>query len=107
MFNSCQQVNPRSTALLALCSIAVNKVSPQRLLFTTSINQKVLCVMLLFITVSPAYAEDEHQDHDQKNSKKHQRPSFASLDHNNDNIIDFDEFSLHKLPHGDPKSVFQ
>ena len=34
------------------------------------------------------------------------RPSFASIDLNENGEIDFEEFSSHKLPHGDHQTVF-
>lgn len=36
-----------------------------------------------------------------------QRPSFTSIDANGNGDIDFDEFSLQALPHGDHQSVFE
>ena len=35
-----------------------------------------------------------------------QRPSFESVDSNEDGDIDFDEFSSHTLPHCDHQTVF-
>lgn len=37
---------------------------------------------------------------------KHQRPSFESLDIDENSEIDFDEFSTKPLPHGDHDTVF-
>lgn len=39
-------------------------------------------------------------------SEPPQRPTFDSLDLNQDGDIDFDEFSSHELPHGDHQTIF-
>lgn len=61
-----------------------------------------LTIMLLISASSLAQAKNSEQ---RKNCVK-QRPSFESIDTNANGEIDFDEFSTHKLPHGEHQTVF-
>ena len=64
--------------------------------------QLILVITLLISTSSLVQAKNtEHR----KNGLL-QRPSFESIDTNADGEINFNEFSSHKLPHGDHQRVF-
>jgi len=63
------------------------------------IRSNIAAVIAVTLAVSSqVYAE--------KDIERPPRPSFASLDGNADGEIDFEEFSLHELPHGDHQTVF-
>ena len=67
------------------------------------IRSNVMIAIAMGLAVSSqVYAEDNEQ----AKGKKPPRPSFASIDANVDGEIDFDEFSLQELPHGDHQTVF-
>jgi len=62
----------------------------------------LLAISLLISATGLAQAENNSPS---KNGPP-PRPSFESIDINGDGEIDFDEFSSHKLPHGDHQTVF-
>lgn len=67
------------------------------------IYTRVIILTTLFIaSVSAVQANNSKPTH----KDPHQRPSFESIDTNNDGNINFEEFSSHKLPHGDHQTVF-
>jgi Ca2+-binding EF-hand superfamily protein len=62
----------------------------------------LLAITLLISTSSLVHAKsNEHT----KNGPP-PRPSFKSIDLNKDGVIDFYEFSSHKIPRGDHQTVF-
>jgi len=58
-----------------------------------------LSLTLLFAVTSQVNAKDTME-------KRQGPPSFESLDTNSDGGINFEEFSSHKIPHGDPQTIF-
>jgi hypothetical protein len=64
-------------------------------------SKLVLAITLIISTSSVVQANNERS----KNGPP-QRPSFESIDVNEDGNIDFDEFSSKELPHGDHQTVF-
>ena len=46
------------------------------------------------------------QANNEREKGEHQRPTFTSIDLNEDGIINSDEFSSHKIPHGDHDTIF-
>jgi len=62
----------------------------------------ILTITLIISTSSMVQANNSERS---KNGPP-ERPSFESIDINEDGDIDFDEFSSHKLPHGDYQTVF-
>jgi hypothetical protein len=62
----------------------------------------ILSITLIISTSSVVQAKNN----DRSRNGPPQRPSFESIDTNEDEYIDFDEFSSHKLPHGDHQTVF-
>ncbi|MFT6984669.1 MAG: Ca2+-binding EF-hand superfamily protein [Psychromonas sp.] len=68
-----------------------------------NIRSNVIIVLALFtVAASQTYAADSVQE----NGKRPPRPSFEEVDSDSDGEIDFDEFSLQELPHGDHQTVF-
>jgi hypothetical protein len=65
-------------------------------------SNKIIIAALLFTCINHAYAKGDSGNH----GKKNHRPTFASIDTNQDSDIDFDEFSQQQLPFGDPQTVF-
>jgi Ca2+-binding EF-hand superfamily protein len=64
---------------------------------------KKLITMALFIAVSSqTFAKNKPSNEDRPPN----RPTFVSIDANEDGDIDFDEFSANELPHGDHQTVF-
>jgi len=63
---------------------------------------RIIAVTLLVIASSQAQAKNTESN--QENPR--QRPCFSSIDTNGDGDIDLNEFSSHKLPHGDHQTVF-
>ena len=61
-----------------------------------------LAIMLSISATSLVQARNAEHD----NNRQHQRPSFESIDTNADGEIDFEEFSAHKIPHGDHQTIF-
>ncbi|MEI6893796.1 MAG: EF-hand domain-containing protein [Colwellia sp.] len=62
----------------------------------------ILAMTLIFSTSSLVQANDAEQNR----GERPQRPTFESLDLNNDGGISFDEFSSHDIPHGDYQTMF-
>lgn len=62
---------------------------------------KLTLVLMISISVT-SLVQAKNTEH----NRKHQRPSFGTLDSNSDGEIDFKEFSSHKIPHGDHQTVF-
>jgi Ca2+-binding EF-hand superfamily protein len=62
----------------------------------------ILTITLIISTSSMVQAKSSERS---KNGPP-ERPSFKSIDTNEDGDIDFNEFSSHKLPHGDYQTVF-
>jgi hypothetical protein len=65
-------------------------------------SKLILAITLIISTSSIVHAQND--DHS-KNGPP-QRPSFESLDTNEDGDIDFDEFSSQEIPHGDHQTIF-
>ena len=65
--------------------------------------KQAIVVTLLIVTSSQVMAK---RDAMQNQERPPQRPTFESIDTNEDGDIDFDEFSSHELPHGDHQTVF-
>jgi len=62
----------------------------------------ILALSSLLLLASQAFAQEPMPGKD----GKHQRPSFATLDSNSDNHIDFDEFSTQEIRGGDHQTIF-
>lgn len=62
----------------------------------------ILAITLTISTVSMVHAQND----DRSRNGPPQRPSFESLDTNEDGDIDFDEFSSSEIPHGDHQTIF-
>jgi Ca2+-binding EF-hand superfamily protein len=62
-------------------------------------SKTIILITLLLATSSQIQAKDNMKH-------KKQRPNFSSLDINSDGVIDFDEFSSHKIPHAVHQTVF-
>lgn len=62
----------------------------------------ILAITLIVSTSSIVQAKNA----DRSRNGPPQRPSFESIDVNENGDIDFDEFSSQKLPHGDHQTVF-
>lgn len=60
-----------------------------------------LAATLILSTSSLVQAKKTMQDKEPRS-----RPCFSSIDTNGDGEVNFDEFSSHKLPHGDHQTVF-
>ncbi len=67
------------------------------------IDKELIIVITLLLAVS---SQVQAKITIKNKERMHQRPSFESLDINSDTGISFDEFSSHKIPHGDHQTVF-
>jgi Ca2+-binding EF-hand superfamily protein len=67
------------------------------------IYSKITLIITLLVAVS---GQAQANDNRSGKERPHARPSFESIDSNADGDIDFDEFSSHKIPHGDHQTVF-
>lgn len=65
-------------------------------------SKLILAITLIISTSSIVHAQNDERS---KNGPP-QRPSFESLDTNEDGDIDFDEFSSQEIPHGDHQTIF-
>ncbi|KGJ86486.1 EF-hand domain-containing protein [Colwellia psychrerythraea] len=71
---------------------------------TNKITKTILLTLATTIIIS---ASSLVQAKNTMQSKEpHPRPCFSSIDINGDGEINFDEFSSHKIPHGDHQTVF-
>lgn len=66
------------------------------------LTHKIIFASLLFTGLNFAYAKNTPDGQ----GERHQRPTFSSIDTNQDTEIDFDEFSQQQLPFGDHQTVF-
>lgn len=64
---------------------------------------KLTLAIMLSISVT-SQVQAKNSEHNQ--NRQHQRPSFESIDTNSDGEVNFEEFSSHKIPHGDPQTIF-
>jgi hypothetical protein len=64
--------------------------------------KQAIVTTLLIVASSQAMAQKDTM----QNKERPPRPTFESIDTNEDGDIDFEEFSAHKLPHGDPQTIF-
>lgn len=64
-----------------------------------------LIIAITFIISASSLVQAKNADHN--NGERPQRPTFASLDLNEDSEITFDEFSSHEIPHGDHETIFE
>ncbi|MDO7086536.1 EF-hand domain-containing protein [Pseudocolwellia sp. AS88] len=62
---------------------------------------KIIIATLLLTSIGQVYAKG-----DQERGERPQRPTFASIDTNEDGEISFDEFSQHEIPMGDHETIF-
>ncbi|TYK64519.1 EF-hand domain-containing protein [Colwellia echini] len=63
--------------------------------------------LVLAITLTISATSIVHADNSERSKNgPPQRPTFESIDINEDGEIDFDEFSSHEVPHGDYETVF-
>lgn len=68
-----------------------------------SIRSNVMIALAICLAFScQVYAAENEKNR----GKRPMRPSFASIDSNDDGEIGFDEFSLQELPHGEHQTVF-
>ncbi|MFT7008813.1 MAG: hypothetical protein ACJAXJ_003356 [Colwellia sp.] len=65
-------------------------------------SKLILAITLIISTSSIVHAQND----DRSKNGPPQRPSFESLDTNEDGDIDFDEFSSQEIPHGDHQTIF-
>jgi len=63
--------------------------------------KQAIVVTLLILASSQVLAKS-----DKNNGDRPSRPTFESIDTNEDGDIDFDEFSSHEVPHGDHQTIF-
>lgn len=66
------------------------------------LKKQTITLTLLLVASSQLHAESNME----KRERPHSRPSFESLDLNGNKEIDLEEFSAHKIPHGDHETVF-
>jgi Ca2+-binding EF-hand superfamily protein len=71
--------------------------------FMNNYTKLILAITLVISSVSVVHAQNDNRG---KNGPP-QRPTFESLDTNEDGDIDFDEFSSHEIPHDDHQTVFE
>ena len=68
----------------------------------SSFSNKIIIATLFFTCVSHAYANSDNH----KKGERKQRPTFTTIDSDQNSEIDFDEFSQQTLPFGDYQTVF-
>ena len=68
-------------------------------------NNYTKLALALTLIISTSIIVQAKNDNSNRNGPP-QRPSFESIDTNEDGDIDFDEFSSHELPQGDHQTVF-
>lgn len=67
---------------------------------------KITFILCLLVS-SFSYAASTPEKKPPNPMERPQRPSFSSIDTNDNGDIDFDEFSSHPLPFGDHQTVFE
>jgi hypothetical protein len=87
---------------LVILSLKVNLTSKAQEILMSIYSKSIIAITLLIAATASVQANETMQ----KKAGGHQRPSFESIDANADGDIDFDEFSLQELPHGDHQTVF-
>ncbi|WP_426358192.1 EF-hand domain-containing protein [Pseudocolwellia sp. HL-MZ19] len=62
---------------------------------------KIIIATLLLTSIGQVYAKGDQR------GERPQRPSFSSIDTNEDGEISLDEFKEHELPMGDHETIFE